>query len=50
MTVDKAFESTLLRGKPAAMMSAITVRGFEIIKQKKKKKKKRMKKGGSISK
>lgn len=50
MTVDKAFESTLLGGKPAAMMSAITVRGFEIIKQKSKKKKKRMKKGVSSSK
>ena len=45
MTVDKAFESTLLRGKPAAMMSAITVRGFEIIKQKSKIKKKKKKKG-----
>ena len=29
MTVDKAFESTLLPGKTAAMMSAITVRGYE---------------------
>ena len=39
MTVDKAFESTLLRGKPAAMMSAITVRGYGIMKQKSEKKK-----------
>ena len=38
MTVDKAFESTLLRGKPVAMMSAITVWGYEIMKQKSEKK------------
>ena len=38
MTVDKAFESTLLPGKTAAMMSAITVRGCEIMKQKSEKK------------
>ena len=39
MTVDKAFESTLLPGKTAAMMSAITARGYEIMKQKSEKKK-----------
>ena len=39
MTVDKAFEFTLLPGKTAAMMSAITVRGYEIMKQKSEKKK-----------
>ena len=39
MTVDKAFESTLLPGKTAAMMSAIMARGYEIMKQKSEKKK-----------
>ena len=48
MTVDKAFEFTLLPGKTAAMMSAITARGYEIMKQKSEKK--GMKKGVSSSK